>query len=138
MSAHAPVDIAIVHAVESAATATGVPAELLFAVAWVESRFTPCTRSGAGAVGLFQLMPRIAVQLGVRDRCDPRQSALGGARYLRQLYRGSPRNIAQPSLSWRRALARYCWGSGNVARSGGRWPAAVRKYVNRVFTVWSK
>ncbi len=51
----------------------------------VESDFVHTVVSHAGAMGLMQLMPRTAASMGVRDPFDPRQSILGGARYLRIL-----------------------------------------------------
>jgi soluble lytic murein transglycosylase-like protein len=50
-----------------------------------ESGFRPDAVSPVGAVGLTQLMPKTAVELGVTDRLDPRQSLHGGARYLRKM-----------------------------------------------------
>jgi membrane-bound lytic murein transglycosylase F len=58
------------------------PWTLLAAQAFKESSFDPDARSWAGAVGLMQLMPAAARQVGVTDRRDPMQSIDGGARYL--------------------------------------------------------
>lgn len=76
-----------------------------------ESGFDPAARSKAGAVGLTQLMPATAAELGVSDRTDPAQSLVGGARYLRQMIE----KFGDPSL----ALAAYNAGPGNVMKAKG-------------------
>lgn len=70
--------------------AEGLPPFLLAAVARQESRFSPGVRSGAGAVGLLQLMPDTAAELAGRrlsdaELEDPELNARLGGRYLRQL-----------------------------------------------------
>ncbi len=57
---------------------------LLKAVASAESGLNPDAVSSAGAVGLMQIMPDTARQLGV-DPSDPVQSIQGAAKYLRSL-----------------------------------------------------
>ncbi len=90
----------------------GVPAPLVW-VAEVESSFNVSARSPAGAVGLYQLMPRTAQGLGLKlsprdERLDADKNANAAARYLRSLY---PR-----FRDWRLTLAAYNWGQGNVRR----------------------
>ncbi|MEB3265324.1 MAG: transglycosylase SLT domain-containing protein [Cyanobacteriota bacterium] len=97
--------------------AEGLPPGLLAAVGRQESRFSAGVRSGAGAVGLLQLMPDTAAELAGRplDSAaleDPQLNARLGGRYLRQLldqWRG------QPLL----AVASYNAG-----------PGAVQEWVN--------
>ena len=48
-----------------------------------ESGFNPKAVSSAGAIGLGQLMPNTARELGV-DPTDPEQNLEGAARYMRQ------------------------------------------------------
>lgn len=50
-----------------------------------ESDFRPCAVSAKGALGLMQLMPPTAGDLGVRDAFDPRENAIAGAKFLKQL-----------------------------------------------------
>lgn len=71
-------------AFETAAARTGVPASLLVATAYEESRMDPHARSAAGAQGLLQLMPATARELGIAGN-DPAANIRAGARYLRQL-----------------------------------------------------
>ena len=58
--------------------------QLLEAVAWAESRFNAHAVSPRGAVGVMQLMPGTAADLGV-DPADPDANVRGGARYLRRM-----------------------------------------------------
>jgi membrane-bound lytic murein transglycosylase D len=93
-------------------TQQGVPPELVW-IAEVESSFDASARSPAGAVGLFQLMPKTAEGLGLKlsprdERLDADKNGQAAARYLRSLY---PR-----FNEWRLVLAAYNWGQGNVRR----------------------
>lgn len=103
----------------------GVSFALLKAVVAAESGFDPSARSRAGAVGLMQLMPATAEELGVSDRTDPAQNIDGGTRYLAMLLRLFP--------SERLALAAYNAGPGRVARLA-RIPAIpeTQAYVKKV------
>jgi soluble lytic murein transglycosylase-like protein len=59
----------------------------LTAIAHTESRFNPEAISHAGAQGMFQLMPKTARSLEVKDPFDPYQGAVGAAKHLAQSYR---------------------------------------------------
>ncbi|WP_437932554.1 lytic transglycosylase domain-containing protein [Sorangium sp. So ce291] len=112
--------------VREAAALYSLPAELILAVMKVESGFNPRAVSRAGAMGLMQLMPGTAEEVGVRDPFEPRQNVLGGARYLRILI-----NAYDGSLTL--ALAAYHAGSGTVGRYAGVPPyLETRRYVARV------
>ena len=112
--------------IDAAAQRNGVDPALLKGLIRQESNFNPTARSGAGAVGLTQLMPATAASLGVTDPTDPAQAIDGGAKYLRaQLDRfgGDPA----------KALAAYNAGPGAVERFGGVPPyAETQAYVQRV------
>lgn len=111
-------------AIEQAATAAGVEPALLAALVQAESGFDASARSGAGAIGLGQLMPATARGLGV-DPTDPQQNLNGAARYLRaQLDRFGSVDLA---------LAAYNAGPGRVAQAGGvPRIAETQAYVRRV------
>lgn len=99
----------------------GIPEDLFLGLLQQESGFNPGTISPAGAIGLGQLMPGTARDLGV-DPYDPAQNLDGAARYLRaQLDR-----FGSPEL----ALAAYNAGPGAVERYGAIPPYdETQKYV---------
>jgi len=100
--------------------------ELVAAVVQAESKFKPTARSGAGAVGLMQLVPRTGRWMGARDLTNPAQNVAAGAKYLKYLddrFDGNETKI----------IAAYNAGEGNVKRFGGVPPfRETRKYVAKV------
>ncbi len=113
--------------IEQAAKNSGIDPRLLSAVAWTESGFNPSARSGAGAQGLMQIMPRTAEGLGV-DALDPAQALKGGATYLSQ-------QLAAFGGRTDLALAAYNAGPTAVRRAGGIPPyAETQAYVDKVMT----
>lgn len=86
---------------------------LIAAVAYQESRWDPEARSPTGVRGLMMLTRRTARRVGVDNRLDPRESVLGGARYLRELHERLPERIAEPDRTWL-ALAAYNVGLGHL------------------------
>lgn len=108
-----------------AACRHGVPFQILRRMAHTESTNNPYAVSPKGARGLMQLMPATARQLGVTNPNDPRQSAMGAARYLRTLI--------DEFGDLRLAVAAYNAGPGNVRRYRGIPPfAETRNYVRKV------
>lgn len=62
----------------------GLNPQFVLSVAFAESNFNPKAVSPKGAIGLMQLMPATAKELGV-DPNDPIQNIRGGVQYLKQL-----------------------------------------------------
>jgi len=77
--------LAIESLVTKAAIAENVSADVIRAVIRQESGGRPCAVSPKGAMGLMQLMPGTAGDLGVADSLDPESNVLGGAKFLRKL-----------------------------------------------------
>jgi soluble lytic murein transglycosylase-like protein len=99
---------------------------MIRAVMETESAFDRMAVSPGGAVGLMQLMPAVAAELGADDPMDPRQNIMAGARYLRQLLDAHRGNV-------RLALASYNAGPANVAKYQAIPPfKETRKYVKKV------
>ena len=96
---------------KQAATAANISPTLLSALVWQESRWNPQAVSPKGAVGLAQLMPATARDLGVNPS-DPAANLIGGARYLRYLLDEFDGNVEK-------ALAAYNAGPARVRNAGG-------------------
>ncbi|HUS07631.1 MAG TPA: lytic transglycosylase domain-containing protein [Bryobacteraceae bacterium] len=114
--------------VNVAALKHGLRPEFVRSVAAVESGFRTNALSPKGAMGLMQLMPGTAAELGV-DPKDPRQNAEAGARYLKDLllkYKDSKDPV-------RLALAAYNAGPHAVDRYHNIPPyAETQQYVEKV------
>jgi len=122
LSPACPVPASLRPAFASASARTGVPASLLVATAYEESRLDPGAVSDAGARGLLQLMPETARQLGVNGD-DPSANVLAGARYLRQLLN----RYGHAEL----ALAAYNMGPTTIDRVGHA-PGTSLRYAKNV------
>jgi hypothetical protein len=100
--------------------------ELVAAVVQAESRFKPTARSGAGAIGLMQLVPRTGRWMGARDLTNPVQNIAAGTKYLKYLHERFDGNETK-------MIAAYNAGEGNVKRFGGVPPfKETRKYLTKV------
>lgn len=92
---------------------TGIDWRLLAALGFQESKWDPLATSPTGVRGMMMLTAATADRLGVRDRLDPRDSILAGARYLRDLRDALPPRIGEPDRTWM-ALAAYNQGLGHL------------------------
>jgi soluble lytic murein transglycosylase-like protein len=116
--------------IQEHASRYGIRADLVRAVIQVESAFNPYAVSNKGAMGLMQLMPETARELGVANPFDPAQNIRGGVTYLRQL-------LDRYNNDEHLALAAYNAGPGTVDRNGQTVPPIreTRDYVSRVSTI---
>lgn len=109
-----------------------LPEAFVRSVIQVESAFRPEAISPKGAIGLMQLMPGTARDLGV-DPHDPKQNTEGGTAYLRSLlgrYENEPNQVQL-------ALAAYNAGPAAVERYHGVPPyPETRQYIVRVLEAW--
>ncbi len=107
----------------------GLAPGLLEAVAWQESRGRMSAVSHKGALGVMQLMPETARELGV-DPGDLAGNIRGGALYLRKQLDRFGGNVPL-------ALAAYNAGPGAVVRYGGVPPyRETRDYVAKIMNRW--
>lgn len=90
--------------------------DLVKAVIEIESGWNPRAVSSRGAIGLMQLMPETALEMGVGNPYDPRENIEGGVKYLKRLLR----RFGDIEL----ALAAYNAGPSVVKRYGSVPPYA--------------
>jgi len=111
--------------IDCASEKYGVDADLIKAVIKAESDFDTKATSDRGAMGLMQLMPETAQELGVKNPYNAVENVMGGTRYLKMLLDryGGDTNVA---------LAAYNWGMGNIERNPGRMPEETKTYIARV------
>lgn len=103
------------------AASYGIPPSIALAVARQESGYNQGAIGSSGEVGVFQLMPSTAIELGVNPY-NLSENVNGGLAYLSQQY--------QRFGSWDMALAAYNAGPGRVA--SGNVPASTRAYVSSI------
>ncbi len=112
--------------IEENAAVHGVSPHLVRAVIQQESGFNPRALSHKGAMGLMQLMPTTATELGVSDPYNPSENIRAGVAYLKGLLVRFKDNVAL-------ALAAYNAGPTAVTRYGAIPPyRETRNYVSRI------
>jgi soluble lytic murein transglycosylase-like protein len=112
--------------INTAARHYDVDPALVRAMIHAESAFQPNAKSKAGALGLMQLMPGTARDMGVADPMSPEENIQGGVRYLAFLLQKTNGNTTL-------ATAAYNAGPGAVKRHNGIPPyAETQTYVKRV------
>jgi membrane-bound lytic murein transglycosylase B len=117
---------AIEHSINRASRKYDLPSKLIRGVIKAESDFQVRAESSAGALGLMQLMPATAEELGVKDPFDIDQNIDAGARYLKNM-------LERFGNDTRKALAAYNAGPGTVERYDGNVPyKETRQYVDKV------
>jgi len=127
----APEQLAPEKLANAAAAKYGLPPSLVRSVMKAESGFQPHAVSPKGAVGLMQLMPGTAQNLGVNPY-DPAQNVDAGTRYLRSL-------LEKYNGLLRHALAAYNAGPEAVEKHGGVPPfAETLDYIRRVEREWKR
>jgi len=112
--------------VNSASDRQRLDPDLVNSVIRAESGFNPHAVSPKGALGLMQLMPQTASELGVPNAFDPQANVEGGTRYLREL-------LERYNFDLIKALAAYNAGSRRVEQYRGVPPyLETRAYVARI------
>jgi len=101
---------------------------LISAVITTESAFDHRAVSRKGAMGLMQLMPGTARDMGVRNPFNPEENIEGGTRYLKYLIEKFDGDLTK-------ALAAYNAGPNRVERSG-QLPGETRDYIRKVYSIY--
>lgn len=90
----------------------------LAAMSYQESHWNPNATSFTGVRGLMMLTQNTASSLGVKNREDPQESILGGAKYLFSIKARLETEIGSPDKNYY-ALAAYNVGLGHVRDAQG-------------------
>jgi soluble lytic murein transglycosylase-like protein len=116
---------------EEKAKKHNVDPKLVKAVISAESNWNPKAVSHKGAVGMMQLMPKTANDLGVSNRYNPEENIEGGVKYLRHLLDKFNGNLTLE-------LAAYNAGPARVEKDN-RVPSIPEtvNYVKRVMNDYS-
>lgn len=105
---------------------------LVKSVIHAESLYNPYAVSKKGALGLMQLMPFVAKEIGVRDPFDPQQNIAGGTKHLATLLRKYNGNREL-------AVAAYNAGAGAVDKYNGIPPyKETQDYVKKVLALQTR
>ncbi len=112
----------------------GLPADMVMALAWVESSWRRTAASEAGAVGVMQIMPNTVEfvskrLLGLRSTLDPRNPTSNvrmGTKYLRHLLDQNRGNLRQALIAYNQGLTSL--------RTYGAYGVAER-YADRVLAL---
>lgn len=109
-----------------AAALYNVDINLLKAIAKAESNFNASATSGAGAMGIMQLMPDTVSGLGITDAYDAHDNIMGGAKLIAEYIERYDGDLSM-------ALAAYNAGPGNVDKYNGIPPFdETQNYVRKV------
>jgi soluble lytic murein transglycosylase-like protein len=116
--------------ISASANKYGLDPKLVSAVAQTESGYRADAVSDSGAVGVMQLMPETAAELGVNNVYDPAQNIDGGAKYLKQMMTTFHGDVSK-------ALAAYNAGPQAVKNYNGVPPyAETQNYVDKVLDLY--
>ncbi len=108
-----------------AARRHGVPEGLFRKMIWIESEFNSTAVSPRGAMGLGQLMPETAKELGLRIGPDKKEGSVwhpesnldASARYMKWLHTQFEKKGVEEGEAWRFSAAAYNAGIGNISKA---------------------
>lgn len=115
--------------IRQAAKTNGIEPRLIRGIIEVESNFIPTALSSKGAIGLMQLLPDTAAEMGVADPWDPVENIRAGTRYIARLLKRYDGDLVK-------ALAAYNAGPTMVDIYNGIPPyQETREYVKNVLAI---
>ena len=120
-----------------------VPESLFQKLIQAESAFNPDAKSSRGAMGLGQLMPATAQELGLNLKEDhsigsvlhPESNLDASARYLRKLFDKYVKEGISSDEAWNFAAGAYNAGMGNIGRAMGKVEGETVKEWDQVAAV---
>jgi soluble lytic murein transglycosylase-like protein len=116
--------------IEEACARYGMDPDVISALIQAESAFDARAVSRKGALGLMQLMPETAEQMGVYNLLDPAANIDAGVRYLKALLRKFDGDLTL-------ALAAYNAGPGVVLKYGAVPPIEeTQRYIEKIFSIY--
>lgn len=115
------------HIIKKAADRYRLDPKLIQAIIHIESGSDPGAVSKKGAVGLMQLMPSTAREIGVTKPFDPYQNVMGGSYYYRKM-------LSLHNGNHRKALWSYNCGPGCVERD--EVPRESKDYADRTLRMY--
>ncbi|MBW1982224.1 MAG: lytic transglycosylase domain-containing protein [Deltaproteobacteria bacterium] len=105
----------------------GINADFVHAIIKCESNYDTHALSRAGAMGLMQLMPETAAELGVENPWSPGENIDGGIRYILALLK----EFRDP---WKALISYNC--GPEILRRGLLIPAESRRFARKVLRVF--
>jgi soluble lytic murein transglycosylase-like protein len=106
----------------------GVNPDFVHAIIKCESNYNSQALSRAGAMGLMQLMPETAADLGVENPWSPTENIDGGVRYIRAMLK----EFREP---WKVLVSYNC--GPEILRRGLPIPAESRRFAGKVLRVFT-
>ena len=120
---------------EEAEKKYGVSADLLRAIAKVESDYNVNAKGASGAQGLMQLMPAMADQMDIENVYDARENIMGAAKSLARKLEFNGGDVAQAVRSYHAAnIASARYNGKDVDMSLNEYVEEVLKYADEDLT----
>ncbi len=118
--------------IQTAANRFRIDPQLVEAMVEVESNGNPNAVSGAGAMGLVQVMPRTAEEVGIANPFHALSNLMGACQYMRMLLNRFRFNLEH-------ALAAYNAGPSKVEKYKGvpPYPETI-EYVQKVLAAYDR